>query len=124
VDGDGYVIGERLPLRASVAGPDEAAEALDAGRRVAVQRERTVVRTVELRTLPIHAVPIQPGGAVEAVALIGPEAVDAVVHHTFVKWPVARCLSVRWPLVVRRSARRQRFGRAWVFDRAGERSAF
>ena len=74
---DGHVRFERLPARLHVARPDESAVPLHARRRVAMQRVRPLVRPIQLRAFPIHPMPIEPRRAVEAVALIGPPAVDA-----------------------------------------------
>src|SRR6185312_14854501 len=102
----------------------QTAEALHPRRRVAVERERPLVRVVLLRSLPVHAMPVQLRGAVEAVALIGPPAVDAVLHHGSVIGPVARHLAIGRPLAIGRAPARQRRRGAWIVDAAGEMLAF
>src|SRR5262249_9076326 len=89
VDRDRDVRLERLPPRLDVAGPDETTEPLNARGRIAMQRIRTFVRTIQLRALPVHAMPIQLRRPIEPVALIRPPAVDANVHERFMKRPVA-----------------------------------
>src|SRR5476649_2448186 len=52
VDRDGHVRLECFPTRLDIARPDQPAKSLHAGRRVAVQRERSLVRVIELRSFP------------------------------------------------------------------------
>ena len=70
------------------------------GGRVAMQRERPLVRPPQLRAFPVHAVPLEARRPVEAVALIGPPAVDADIDERLVIRPVARHLAIVRPLVV------------------------
>ncbi len=60
---------------------------------------------------PVHAMPIQARRAVEAVALIGPPAVDADIHERLVNRPVARHLTIGWPRLSGGASARQRLAR-------------
>ncbi len=55
VDRDRHVRLQRLPRRVDVARPEERAVALHAGVAVAMQRERPLVRAIQLRPFPVHA---------------------------------------------------------------------
>src|SRR5690348_15520008 len=114
VDRYGDVRLERLPTRLHVARPDEPAVPLYAGRRVAMERIRPLVRPVQLRSLPVHPMPIEPRRAVEPIALVGPPAVHADVHERFMNRPVAGHLPIRRPFVVRRSARGKGRRGTWI----------
>ena len=125
VDGDGHVRLERLPRRVDVARPEERAVALHAGVAVAMQRERPLVRAIQLRPFPIHADARQPRRRVEAVALIGPPAVDAEIEQRLVIRPVARHGAILGPAIVgRASARHGLVGRARIADRAAHPPSF
>ena len=125
VDRDRHVRLQRLPRRVDVTRPQERAVALHAGVAVAVQRERPLVRTIELRSFPIHADAGEPRPAVQAIALIRPPAVDAEVHRRLVIRPVAFDGAILGPAVVRRaSARDSLVGRAGSGNGATHAPAF
>src|SRR5215510_320355 len=85
-----------------------------------MQRKRSLVGANFLGAFPIHAMTVEPRGSVESVALVGPPAVDADVHHSFVNRPITRDLAIRRPAIVRRSTRRQWRRGARVIHRARE----
>src|SRR3990172_4067365 len=84
VDRNRHVCGERLPPAPRVARPDVATVTLNAGRGIAVQRERPLVRAIELGSLPVHPMPIQTRRPIETITLIGPPTVRADIHQRLV----------------------------------------
>src|SRR6185436_16406339 len=89
-----------------------------------MERERALVRSIELGAFPIHAMTVEPRRTVEAVTLIGPPPVDAGLQHRLVDRPVARDLT-RWrPAIVRRPPAWQRIRGARIGHLAGQLPPF
>ena len=111
VDGDRHVGLQRLPARLHVSRPEESAVTLHAGGAIAMERERTFVRAPLLRTFPVHPMPNEARRQVEAIALIGPPAVDAEVVERLVVGPVAGDVAILGPAILGIAPARHGVGR-------------
>ena len=89
-----------------------------------MQRVHALVGPVHLRAFVVHAIARQAGRGIEAVALVGPPAVDPEIEQRLVHRPVATHLAVGRPAIVRRAAAGERRGGAGVVHRAGHLAAF
>ena len=124
VDADGHVVLERLPARLAVARPEERRKTLHAWAAVSMERVDALIGAVHLVAFEVHAVARHARGGVEAVALVGPPAVDADVHQLLVRGPVAADVAVGRPFAVGRAAGGQRRRGARVGHFAEKLAAF
>src|ERR1700728_5388043 len=68
---------QRFPCGVHIARPEKRGIPLHAGVAVAMQRIRSLIRPVDLRALPVQAIPHQPRWYVKRIAFIRPPSINA-----------------------------------------------
>src|ERR1051325_10016567 len=90
-----------------------------------MQCKGTLVRTILLRPFPIHANARHARRFIEAVALIGPHAVDTKIVQRFVIRPVTWHGAIGGPAIISRASTRHGFvWRALIGDGAAHALPF
>src|SRR5262249_34273105 len=89
VDRNRHVSAQCLPSGLHVSGPKEGSITLHSRSSVSMECEWTLVRTPQLRSFPIHLVPVAARRFVETITLIGPPPIDSGIEDGAVRGPVA-----------------------------------
>src|SRR5579864_6142890 len=81
---------QSFPQRINIARPQERGVALHSRMSVAVQRERTLVRSIDLRPFVIHSIARQPRSRVQWIAFVWPPSVHTERKIFSMRVPVTR----------------------------------
>ena len=91
VEGNGNVSLQRFPCGIHIPRPQKRGIPLHPGVTVAMQRIRTLIRPVQLRPFPVHAVANQARRDAERIAFVRPPSADAHGNVFAMCVPVAAC---------------------------------